>query len=91
MIVVGLSAVIDDEAINPLELTSYAVAMFAQVLWAHRKICEKLAVERKAADAPPETSQKLLEAPEAEEPDSIGATLSKVYGALVPGAGKAEC
>ena len=72
-------------------LASYAVAMFAQVLWAHRKICEKLTAARKAADAPPETSEKLLDEPEADEPDSVGAALSKMYGALVPGAGKAEC
>ena len=91
VIVVGLSAVIDHEAINHLEIASYAVAMFAQVLWAHRKISEKLTAARKAADAPPETSEKLLDEPEADEPDSVGAALSKMYGALVPGAGKAEC
>ena len=60
------------------------------MLWAHRKICEKLTAARKPRTHRPRRA-KLLDEPEADEPDSVGAALSKMYGALVPGAGKAEC
>ncbi len=85
-VVVVMAGAIDHEAVDTLEISAYAVSMFAQVLWAYRKVLEKAAAEKELKQ--PEMYRNLLDAAEADQADDelvpARAVLSNAYGAFVP-------
>ena len=63
-VIVGMAGAIDHESVDALEISAYAVSLFAQMIWAYRKVLEKASAEKEAKK--PEMYRNLLDAAESD-------------------------